>query len=91
MQGRLNEAKMSLNDLEAMAPSGMSKSEQLSARLRARFLTASGDTEKALEILARLEQLDRREEIGPPADGRPPHSSDGLPGQGRPGTSRPRF
>ena len=60
MQGKLNEAKMGLNDLEAMAQSGLSKSEQLTAHLQARFLAASGDTEKALEILERLEQLDRQ-------------------------------
>jgi LuxR family maltose regulon positive regulatory protein len=55
----LNEAKMSLGEMEAIAPIGVPKSEQLSARLRARFLIATGDAEKALEILAGLEQVDR--------------------------------
>jgi LuxR family maltose regulon positive regulatory protein len=59
MQGKLNEARMSLNELEAMAQSGLSKSEQLTTHLQARFRAASGDSEKALEILERLEQLDR--------------------------------
>ncbi len=61
LDGRLAEAEMSLKELELIVQAGLSKLDKLLAHLRARFLLSSGQSDKALEILNRLEIADREE------------------------------
>jgi LuxR family maltose regulon positive regulatory protein len=61
MQGNLPEAEMALKELDALVQSDLPKAEHVVAHLHAIYLSASGQPEKALEILSRLEQVNREE------------------------------
>ena len=61
MQGHLPEAEMALKELDALVQSDLAKAEHVVAHLHAIYLSVSGQPKKALEILSRLEQVNREE------------------------------
>jgi LuxR family maltose regulon positive regulatory protein len=61
MEGNLAEAKIALNDVDALSQSSLPKAEHVAAHLHAMHLAACGKPEEALRILARLEGADRDE------------------------------
>lgn len=60
LHGNLAEAEMKLKELDALAQ-GLPKVEHIAAHLHAICWAASGNSEKALEILNRVEQANREE------------------------------
>jgi len=60
-QGNLAEAKIGLNELDALVQSNLPKAEHVVAHLHAIYWALSDQPEKALEILDRLEQANRAE------------------------------
>ncbi len=61
MQGNLAQAQMAISELDALGQSSLPKAEHVAAHLHARYLAACGKPEAALEILSRLEKVDRDE------------------------------
>jgi len=61
LQGNFAEAEIALNELDALVQSSLPKAKHVVAHLQALHWAAAGQTEKALEILSRLEQADRDE------------------------------
>ena len=59
--GHLPEAEMALKELDALVQSDLPKAEHVVAHLHAIYLSVSGKPKKALEILSRLEQVNREE------------------------------
>jgi LuxR family maltose regulon positive regulatory protein len=61
MQGNLAEAEIALDELDALVQTRLPKAEHVVAHLQAIYWAISGEPEKALEILSRLERENREE------------------------------
>ena len=61
VQGNLSEAEIALNELDALVQTRLPKAEHVVTHLHAIHMALSGQPEKALELLSRLEQANHAE------------------------------